>query len=139
MKKLIIAANLLLIVNCIWAQTQSDPQVITTSTSVIGKETSDNAFLIDIHVGSPIIYGYLEISDKIVSVHFPYGVLYIKNTFDETLFEVSIGYFSDKIMINCTIGQNTDAVTRFSVYWRLFTYSITVDVVASILQANVPL
>ena len=138
MKKLIIAAYLLLTVNSIWAQTQSDPQVITTSTSVIGKETSDNAFLIDIQVGSPIIYGYLEISDKIVSVHFPYGVLYIKNTFDETLFEVSKGYFSDKILINWTIGQNEAAVTQFRVYRRLFKDSNTDDIIDYILKATLP-
>lgn len=127
MKKLIIAANLLLLANCIWAQTPSDPQVITTSTSVIGKTTSDNAAIIDIHVGSPIIYGYLEISNTIVSVHFPYGVLYIEGTFDETLFEVSKGYFGDKILINWTIAQNAEDITQIKVYRRLFDDSNTDD------------
>ena len=120
MKKLIIVAYLLFMVNGIWAQTQSDPQVISTSTSVIGKETSDNKVIIDLHVGSTIIYGYQARSDAIVSVHFPYGILYIESTFDETLFEVSKGYFGDKVLINWTIGQNAQSITQIRVYRRLF-------------------
>ncbi|MEQ8812560.1 MAG: laminin G, partial [Imperialibacter sp.] len=129
MKKLIIAAHLLLLINCVWAQTESDPQTISTSTSVIGKPTSGSAATIDLHVGSPIHYGYTETADNNkVSLHFPYGVLYIKSTFDEALFEVSKGYFSDKILISWTIGQNEEAVTQIKIYRRLFNDSNTDDI-----------
>eukprot|EP01029_Cantina_marsupialis_P023155 TRINITY_DN572_c0_g8_i1.p1 TRINITY_DN572_c0_g8~~TRINITY_DN572_c0_g8_i1.p1 ORF type:complete len:2842 (+),score=386.31 TRINITY_DN572_c0_g8_i1:11260-19785(+) len=53
-----------------------------------------------------------------VDIRFPWGVLYLYETFSEESFSVSKGYFGDKVLISWLVRNNANNITSFKVYRR---------------------
>lgn len=53
-----------------------------------------------------------------VDIRFPWGVLYLYETFAEESFSVSKGYFGDKVLITWLVRNNAKNITSFKVYRR---------------------
>lgn len=62
---------------------------------------------------------------KPIDLRFPCGVLYLFNTFEENSFEVSKGFFGDKILLNWELTNNFESVQSFRILRR--EYSATGD------------
>jgi hypothetical protein len=62
-----------------------------------------------------IIYSSVQSNNK-STVGFPYGVLYISPTFVINGFEVSKGYFSDRINIKWEFGANQNIIEKINVF-----------------------
>lgn len=111
----------------LFAQTtkKSDPQVFTGAAAgqeLPGPELQDvGSTSLYIQIGNGIPYGYKAENGASYSVHFPWDVLYIPYTFAENNFEVSRGYYSDRIQIDWTIQSNADLIERIVVYRRPYT------------------
>ncbi|WP_299438656.1 LamG-like jellyroll fold domain-containing protein [uncultured Aquimarina sp.] len=54
-------------------------------------------------------------------VRFPWDVLYLFNTFSEESFDVSKGYFGDKVLISWTLRSNLDLISTIVIYRREYT------------------
>ncbi len=54
-------------------------------------------------------------------VRFPWDVLYLFNTFSEESFDVSKGYFGDKVLINWSLRSNFDLISTINIYRREYT------------------
>lgn len=135
MKKIFFMLYLWLLVSGLWAQQGSDPQLFTGSTALQDAEAQGA----DIHlqVGSPIHYGHYEFADgTTLSLRFPWDVSYIPLTFSTEFFEVSKGYFSEKILINWAIQSNANKIDQIKIYRRLFEESNLDDVANYVLVAT---
>ena len=74
---------------------------------------------LQMQIGNPILsssfLGNIE-----TTTGFPYGVLYASPTFIIEEFEVSKGYFGDKINIKWAIGANIEKIKKINIYRREF-------------------
>ena len=126
MKKIIFTLCLWLTVSWLWAQhKKSNPQVFTGNTALQEKSLEADPEVSGAHmyiqVGGAVPYSFTEAADGVnFSVRFPWDVPYIPLTFDEAYFEVSKGYFSDKVQLNWTIQSNAAKIDQIKIYRRVF-------------------
>ncbi|QVY64267.1 LamG-like jellyroll fold domain-containing protein [Polaribacter sp. Q13] len=111
MRKLLIF--LLFWVGIIQAQEQSDHKGAFLSAAGKVTNTSNN---INIQFQIGAAFQYPMSAGVKTKVGFPFGILYVPNTFSDKTFEVSKGYYSDKININWTYGANQDNITKLKIY-----------------------
>lgn len=125
MKKLIITLGLWLLVTGLWAQNDTGAKVVTVSQAL---QKTVGATNYTIQVGLPYLVS-VEQSSVIFNpanpnypfdIRFPWDVLYLYPTFtnQEGSFEVSKGYFGDKILISWNIRSNSDLITTLKLYRR---------------------
>lgn len=132
MKRSFFTLCLWLTVSGLWAQQKSNPQLFTGNATVQEKTLNpdpdaDGAQLY-FQVGGPIPYAHTALPDgNTISIRFPWDVPYIPMTFDELYFEVSKGYFSEKVLLNWTIQANTMKIDQIKVYRRVFNESNSND------------
>jgi len=77
-----------------------------------------------IQVGVPFLGQNLNETDRATNpldIRFPWDVLYLFNTFAEESFDVSKGYFGDKVLINWTIRNNINLIKNIKIYRREYT------------------
>ncbi|SHG43180.1 Por secretion system C-terminal sorting domain-containing protein [Flavobacterium segetis] len=114
MKKIIIALFLGLIATGLRAQNTEGAKVVPASQAI-----QKNGFTIQ--VGLPYLGQNVNTTSRIVQpvdVRFPWNVLYLFPTFAEESFDVSKGYFGDKILISWDLRSNFDKITSIKIYKR---------------------
>ena len=112
MKKVFLALGLLLL--GIEAFAQDGAQQVTASQTV-----QNNGY--SIQVGVPYLGQNLNSTERTttpIDVRFPWGVLYLYNTFAEESFDVSKGYFGDHVLITWSVRNNFDDITNIKIYRR---------------------
>jgi concanavalin A-like lectin/glucanase superfamily protein len=124
MKKLFFMLCLLLTTNWLWAQNDSDPQLFLGGNAIQEVAIDNNGAHIYLQVGNPIHYYHNRIGNvgegDTISVRYLWDVAYIPLTFSEQYFEVSKGYFSDKIDIGWTFQNNANRISQVKIYRRVF-------------------
>ncbi len=123
MKKLFFTLCLWLAASWLLAQS-SDPQLFTGNEAKqeVPLTADPSGAHMYLQVGGAIPYSINDIDGQgtTLSIRYPWDVAYIPLTFDEQYFEISKGYFSDKIDINWTIRNNTTKVTQIKVHRRVY-------------------
>lgn len=117
MKKILTALGLFFLVTGLWAQNNKGAKVVPVSQAIQNDRYT-------IQVGVPFL-GVKKGSDirllQPADVRFPWDVLYIYNTFAEESFDVSKGFFGDKVVINWDLKANINLVKSIKIYRRVFT------------------
>ena len=116
MKKIIITFFLSLLGLGVFAQFSKGAKIVYL-TQAIKSSTASPTFY-TIQVGKPLLGQTKPSSDKTaaaptrsyipVDIRFPWEVLYLYKTFSEEFFDVSKGYFGDKILISWVLNNNKD-------------------------------
>ena len=112
MKNILITLGLLLL--CSGAYAQDGARPATLAQTIQNKGYS-------IQVGVPYLGQNKNATDRTtnpIDVRFPWDVLYLYSTFAEESFDVSKGYFGDKVLITWSIRNNADAITNIQVHRR---------------------
>ncbi len=119
MNKLILTLCLGFLFTGVRAQTISGAKVVTTSQAL---KNSDGSTNYSIQVGVPYspAYNFGQMEESRLSVRFPWDVLYLFPTFirADNSFEISKGYYGDKILINWKIKNNINRITTLKLYRR---------------------
>lgn len=114
MKKIIITLGLWFLVTGLWAQINEGAKVVPVSQAIQNKNFT-------IQVGLPYL-GQDKASTvrntNPLDIRFPWDVLYLYGTFAEESFDVSKGYFGDKILINWDLRSNFDLISSIKIYKR---------------------
>ena len=121
MKKIIITLGLWFLVTGLWAQNDDGAKIVPVSQAIQNKG-------FNIQVGRPYLGQNSNSVERIanpIDVRFPWGVLYLYKTFAEESFDVSKGYFGDKILINWDLRANFDLITSIKIYKRIYNESGT--------------
>ncbi|MEW7279838.1 LamG-like jellyroll fold domain-containing protein [Aquimarina sp. 2201CG1-2-11] len=121
MKRILLSICLGLMANWLWAQ--SNPQVVTGATTLQEKDYNNDGDNVTLQVGtSQYYFDYsLPISGELdghLSSRFPWDVLYMNDTFTEQTFDVSKGYYGDKIQLDWSIGANKEEIENILIYRR---------------------
>jgi hypothetical protein len=125
MKKLLFTLCLWLTVSWLCAQKKSNPQLFTGNAAVQEKSLEVDEEVrgaqVYFQIGNPLPYTYHEFADRnSISIRFPWDVPYIPLTFDELYFEVSKGYFSEKVHLSWTVQSNAAKIDQIKIYRRVF-------------------
>lgn len=112
------------------AQDQSQNQIFIGNNAVDYKSDSENLYM-QMQVGSPIISN-LHTTGIETRAGFPYGVLYISPTFVVNGFEISKGYFSDRINIKWEFGANQHLIQKVNIYRKEFGSAIPYSFIGSV-------
>ena len=119
MKKLLSILCICLVSYFTKAQSQSQPQLFVGNAAV-NYNSIQNNLQMQMQIGDPIEFFSVDELIK-TSIGFPYGVLYIASTFSEETFEVSKGYYGDRIQLDWTLNANKDDIENILIYRRLYT------------------
>jgi hypothetical protein len=117
MKKIIITLCACFLVSGVWAQLDDGATVVMASQTVQRLETTtttDTTAYLQFQMGIPFITS----SGRERDIRFPWGVLYLYETFADESFDVSKGYFGDKVIISWNIRKNIDIITNLKLYRR---------------------
>ncbi|MCD8435617.1 T9SS type A sorting domain-containing protein [Tenacibaculum dicentrarchi] len=90
-----------------------------TSQSISNNDASGNKWTLQ--VGSPFLGRNSTVNKRITNpldIRFPWGVEFIHETFSYASFDISKGYFPDKISINWAIKNNLEDIDYIVVYRR---------------------
>lgn len=110
--------KILLFVVCIWGLTfyaqdeQSKNQIFVGA----GANSSSAIHNFSMQVGSPILLKTHINGTNTTTIGFPFGVLYVPNTFVSNRYKVSKGYYPDRIQLSWQIGANEDRITRIQIF-----------------------
>ena len=121
-KQQIVAFFAMFLCICSYSQAQVNAKVVTGSQTISKKD--NNAKQYDIIVGLPYLGTRIESETDTIpttsttDIRFPWSVLYLKKTFAEANFEVSKGYFPDKVRISWLLNANQNSIDNFEVYRR---------------------
>lgn len=114
MKKLIITLVMGLMVTGLWAQINKGARVVPVSQAIQNSGYT-------IQVGLPYLGLNKSSTQRLttpVDSRFPWGVLYLYSTFSEDSFDVSKGYFGDKILITWDLRSNFELISSIKIYKR---------------------
>ena len=112
--------KILLVVVCligyyINAQDQQSENIIFTGTGAVQNVQHSNNLELNIQVGSPLLF-YSNTTAEKTSFGYPYSILYVPNTFVNDKYEISKGYYSDRIRLSWEIGANKDEITNIQIF-----------------------
>jgi hypothetical protein len=110
MKKHILRITFLLMATGLWAQ--NGAKIVTVAQAA---QKTAGAKNYSIQVGIPYLG---QNQNNGTDARFPWDVLYLFETFAEGSFDVSKGYFGDKILIEWTLRNNANLVTNIEVFRR---------------------
>jgi hypothetical protein len=113
MKKRILTLCFGLLVSGLWAQQDDGAKVVTTSQAI---QNTVNTTNYTIQVGVP----YLGTDNNATptDIRFPWNVLYVFGTFAEESFDISKGYFGDKVLLQWELRNNFDLISIIKIYRR---------------------
>ncbi|TXD51038.1 LamG-like jellyroll fold domain-containing protein [Polaribacter sp. IC063] len=114
MKKILHILCVCLVTYFAQAQEQSQNQLFVGNAAV-DYNNADNNLQMQMQIGTPMLSS-LNTGGLQARVGFPYGVLYISPTFVIDGFEVSKGYFTDKVNIKWTLGNNQDKIEKINIF-----------------------
>jgi hypothetical protein len=129
MKKIIISISFCLMALNLLAQVSDGAQIVTTSqaSQKIDVTINGKASNIQLQVGAIFQRGIIDEnnSDKTYDAifRFPWNIQYIYDTFSEenASFDISKGFFGDKILISWELKSNYDAIKLLKIYRREYT------------------
>ncbi|WP_055442805.1 LamG domain-containing protein [Lacinutrix himadriensis] len=116
MKKLIILGCLSFLATGLWAQNDDGAKVVTVSQAKQNAEGA-NGNRYTLQVGVP----YAVSENNNYDIRFPWDIKYLYGTFADESFDVSKGYFGDKILISWELRNNYDLITSLKIYRREYT------------------
>jgi len=103
--------------------TPKGARIVTAAQTIQTNNTGSNNYTIQ--TGLPILGQNRNVTTppatQDLQIRFPWGVLYLFDTFSEDSFEVSKGFFGDKILVNWQIGANANLITTLKLYRREYT------------------
>ena len=112
MKRLLLFVGFfILLTPFLWAQQEDGARVVIPAQAV-------QANGVTIQVGVPFLgENRNAVKRRLlpIDVRFPWDVLYLFETFAETSFDVSKGYYSDKIRIDWELRNNFDLVSNIKI------------------------
>ena len=126
MKTNILSLALLLLTFTVIAQKKSNPQIFTGIGALqqvsLEADPEVQGAQMYLQIGHPIIFSPVTVpaDGTTINLRFPWDVPYIPLTFSESTFEVSKGYYSNKIEIKWTIQGNVSKISQFKIYRRLY-------------------
>ncbi len=109
MRKKILTLCLGFLVSGLWAQQDDGAKMVTTSQAV-----QNNGYTIQ--VGVPYL-GTSNVANN-TDARFPWDILYIFGTFAEESFDVSKGYFGDKVLLQWELRNNFNLITTIEISRR---------------------
>ncbi|BDD12019.1 hypothetical protein FUAX_44510 (plasmid) [Fulvitalea axinellae] len=98
---------------------QTGPQIFVGSEAT-GSVSIAGGVEVRVQVGSPIYTPSTLIKSTNYSVNYPFNLFYFGRTFSESTFDISKGYFSDKVLIKWEVGAYRKKVTQLKLYRRVF-------------------
>lgn len=116
MKRIIIALGLWFFAVGVWAQNDEGAKIVSVSQAI-----QNNGFTIQ--VGIPFLGQNDSTGVRLTTpfdIRFPWDALYLYQTFADESFNVSKGYFGDKILINWDLRSNFDLISSIKIYKRLY-------------------
>jgi hypothetical protein len=127
MKKLFITMGLLFLVTGLWAQNDKGAKVVTVSQAIKFTDSIGTTNF-TMQVGLPYLGENINSVERItdsLDIRFPWDILYLFPTFTEAegSFDVSKGYFGDKILISWNIRNNNDVITTLKLSRREYSDS----------------
>jgi hypothetical protein len=123
-KKTLLLIVFGLIAKGVWSQNNKGPVVITAAQTV---QTTDlNGRTYTIQVGLPFVAPAKDANftgNNYSYIRFPWDVLYLYDTFseEEESFDVSKGFFGDKILLKWVLRANYDIISRLVISRREYT------------------
>ena len=114
MKNIFITLVFWLVGTGLWAQNVGGAKIVPVSQAI-----QKNGFTIQ--VGLPFLgqnNGTRKTSPA--DIRFPWDVLYLYSSFAEESFDVSKGYFGDKILISWDVRANVDLIKSIKIYKRVY-------------------
>ena len=131
MKKALLSLFLLFSSYFALAQSEQSQHQLFIGNSVINFANEDNNLKVQMQVGNPIIGTYSDTNIN-TSIGFPFGVLYVSPTFVVNGFEVSKGYFSDRIRISWELGANIDVIEKIRISRRELGSGLEKELIATV-------
>jgi hypothetical protein len=128
MKKILQILCLCLVSYVARAQEQSQHQLFVGNSAV---DYASGNLRLQMQIGNPILSSSFLGNIK-TTTGFPYGVLYASPTFIIDEFEVSKGYFGDKINIKWALGANIEKIQKINIYRREFAGTTPYQLVGSV-------
>lgn len=113
--------KILLFVVCIWGFTlhaqipQSKNQIFIGAGAQQELQHSTN-LNVNLQVGGAILFQTGTAANNKNTVAFPYSILYVPNTFVNDRYNVSKGYYTDRVRLNWEIGANENIITNIQIF-----------------------
>jgi hypothetical protein len=130
MKKILQILCICLVAYTAKAQEQSQHQLFVGNAAVDYKNTANN-FHLQMQIGSPVISS-LNTGALQARVGFPYGILYIAPTFVVGGFEVSKGYYTNRINIKWQLGANQNVIEKINIYRKELESATPMQLISSV-------
>lgn len=119
MKKLILTLCFGFLVSGLWAQNSNGAKVVTASETQQSVEANGDYYTIQ--VGVPYLLSTSQPvgpDNEIYNIRFPWDILYLPRTFAEESFDISKGYFGDKVLLQWEIKANFDLISTIKISRR---------------------
>ena len=123
MKKIILTLIIAMLSFGLWAQNDKGAKFVFVSQAVQSPTPTVGTYKYTIQVGLPLL-GQTQSSVATnrsitpVDLRFPWDFLYLYNTFSEEFFEVSKGYFGDKVLVSWVLKNNRNSTTAIEIFRR---------------------
>lgn len=125
MKKILHVLCMCLVTLFVTAQEQSENHPFLGN-AAIDYSSTDKGLHMQMQVGGVLApNSYSE--DVNIYLGFPYGVLYKLPTFYEAGFEVSKGYYGDRVQLDWSIGENIEDIENILIYRRPYTATVSAE------------
>ena len=136
MKTKLLLIYCLLMASMLWAQEEREgAKTILASQTIQNGETTinGNPATMQFQVGLPFIVQDAVTIDPLFPepyyayINFPWNILYLYETFSEetSAFDVSKGYFGDKVLVRWELKSNYDIINNIKIYRRKYTEANT--------------
>jgi hypothetical protein len=132
MKKILQIFCLCLVVYTAKAQEQSQHQLFVGNAAVDYSNTANNLQM-QMQIGNPLpSFSFLNPDVIETTVGFPYGILYISPTFVIEGFEVSKGYYTNRINIKWQLGANQSVLEKINIYRKELGSAALMQLISSV-------
>ncbi|MCF8275016.1 MAG: T9SS type A sorting domain-containing protein [Flavobacteriaceae bacterium] len=125
MKKILLLIAFGLLANGLWAQNNKGPILFTGALTDQKTDPADGSTY-TIQVGLPFVAPAKDanfIGNDYAYIRFPWDILYLYDTFseEEESFDISKGFFGDKILLKWVLRSNYDIISRIEISRREYT------------------
>lgn len=122
MKKILLLISFGLLANGLWAQNNKGPILFTGALTDQKTDPADGSTY-TIQVGLPFVAPAKDanfIGNDYAYIRFPWDILYLYDTFseEEESFDISKGFFGDKILLKWVLRSNYDIISRIEISRR---------------------